>query len=37
MRIRLVWWAAGLAVLTGLVYLMATAGTGPADPCSPST
>ena len=32
MRIRLVWWAAGLAVLTGLVYLMATADAGPADP-----
>ena len=32
MRIRLVWWAAGLAVMAGLVYLMATADTGPADP-----
>jgi high-affinity iron transporter len=26
------WWAAGLAVLAGLVYLMATAKTGPVDP-----
>ena len=25
-------WVAGLAALAGLVYLMATAGTGPADP-----
>src|ERR687889_2349304 len=32
MRIRLVWWAAGLAVLAGLVYLMATASTGPSNP-----
>jgi high-affinity iron transporter len=32
MRIRLVWWAAGLAVLAGLVYLMATASTGPRNP-----
>src|SRR5215207_1309668 len=31
-RARLAWWAAGLAVLAGLVYLMATADTGPADP-----
>ena len=31
-RVRLAWWAAGLAVLAGLVYLMATASTGPADP-----
>src|ERR687886_82139 len=29
---RLPWWVAGLAVLTGLVYLMATAKTGPVDP-----
>ncbi len=29
---RLAWWLAGLAIVTGLVYLMATAGTGPADP-----
>src|SRR5829696_10120784 len=32
MRTRLVRWALGLAVLAGLVYLMATADTGPADP-----
>jgi high-affinity iron transporter len=31
-RIRLAWWSAGLLVVAGLVYLMATAGTGPADP-----
>src|SRR4051812_9598886 len=31
-RVRLAWWAAGLAVLAGLVYLMATADTGPSDP-----
>src|SRR3954453_10358980 len=29
---RSAWWLAGLAVVAGLVYLMATAGTGPADP-----
>src|SRR5919202_7056695 len=29
---RLSWWLAGLAVLAGLVYLMATADTGPVDP-----
>src|SRR5919206_4983014 len=29
---RLAWWPAGLAVLAGLVYLMATAKTGPVDP-----
>ncbi len=29
---RLGWWTAGLAVLAGLVYLMATADTGPLDP-----
>jgi high-affinity iron transporter len=29
---RLAWWLSGLAVVTGLVYLMATADTGPADP-----
>src|SRR5436305_3223281 len=29
---RLAWWTAGLAVLAGLVYLMATARTGPVDP-----
>ena len=32
MRTRLAWWALGLTVLAGLVYLMATADTGPADP-----
>ena len=32
MRTRLLWWGGGLAVLAGLVYLMATADTGPADP-----
>jgi high-affinity iron transporter len=29
---RTAWWAAGLAILAGLVYLMATADTGPVDP-----
>jgi high-affinity iron transporter len=29
---RLAWWLAGLAVVAGLVYLMATASTGPVDP-----
>src|SRR3954454_25085815 len=29
---RLAWWTAGLSVLAGLVYLMATASTGPIDP-----
>jgi len=29
---RLLWWTAGLAILAGLVYLMATASTGPIDP-----
>src|SRR3954469_9046696 len=29
---RAAWWTAGLAVLAGLVYLMATARTGPIDP-----
>src|SRR3954449_7358545 len=29
---RTAWWTAGLAVLAGLVYLMATANTGPVDP-----
>jgi high-affinity iron transporter len=29
---RLAWWLSGLAVVAGLVYLMATASTGPADP-----
>jgi high-affinity iron transporter len=29
---RLTWWLSGLAVVAGLVFLMATASTGPADP-----
>jgi len=29
---RLLWWTAALAILAGLVYLMATATTGPLDP-----
>jgi high-affinity iron transporter len=29
---RTLWWLGGLAVLAGLVYLMATASTGPVDP-----
>jgi high-affinity iron transporter len=29
---RLAWWVSGLAVVASLVYLMATASTGPADP-----
>src|SRR3954453_18542833 len=29
---RLAWWLAGLTVVSGLVYLMATAKTGPVDP-----
>ena len=29
---RLAFWALGLAILAGLVYLMATASTGPTDP-----
>jgi high-affinity iron transporter len=29
---RLAWWLSGLAGLTALVYLMATASTGPVDP-----
>jgi high-affinity iron transporter len=29
---RLAWWLAGVAVVSGLVYLMATAETGPVDP-----
>ncbi|HEY8000855.1 MAG: FTR1 family protein [Vicinamibacteria bacterium] len=31
-RTRLAWWLSGLAVVAGLVYLMATAQTGPTDP-----
>jgi hypothetical protein len=29
---RLAWWLSGLALVTALVYLMATANTGPTDP-----
>src|SRR4051795_12845679 len=29
---RTAWWSAGLALLAGVVYLMATAKTGPVDP-----
>jgi high-affinity iron transporter len=29
---RLAWWTAGLAALSAVVYLMATASTGPLDP-----
>ena len=29
---RTAWWLAGLAIVAGLVYLMATAETGPVDP-----
>jgi len=29
---RLAWWSAGFTAVAGLVYLMATADTGPADP-----
>jgi high-affinity iron transporter len=29
---RLAWWVTGLGVIAGLVYLMATAKTGPIDP-----
>src|SRR6266545_5266012 len=29
---RLAWWLSGLAVVSGLVYLRATAKAGPADP-----
>ena len=35
-RRRLTWWVAGLAIVSGLVYLMATASTGPADPTEAS-
>ena len=34
---RIAWWAAGLAILAGLVYLMATAKTGPVDPTEVSS
>src|SRR3954465_13988947 len=29
---RTLWWLGGLAIVAGLVYLMATASTGPVDP-----
>src|SRR4051812_30322487 len=29
---RAAWWLSGLALLAGIVYLMATADTGPTDP-----
>jgi high-affinity iron transporter len=29
---RIAWWLGGLAIIVGLVYLMATASTGPMDP-----
>jgi high-affinity iron transporter len=31
-HVRLAWWLSGLALVAGLVYLMATAKTGPVDP-----
>jgi high-affinity iron transporter len=31
-RTRLAWWSAGILVVVGLVYMMATADTGVADP-----
>src|SRR5262245_26943305 len=34
---RLLWWAAALAIVAGLVYLMATASTGPVDPTEVTT
>src|SRR6476659_689494 len=34
---RLAWWLSGLAVLSALVYLMATASTGPVDPTEVTT
>ncbi len=34
---RLAWWGAGLVAVSLLVYLMATANTGPADPTNPGT
>src|SRR3954447_22365129 len=30
--VRLAWWLAALTIVAGLVYLMATAKTGPVDP-----
>jgi high-affinity iron transporter len=34
---RLIWWATGFLVVSGLVYLMATAETGPSDPTDASS
>jgi high-affinity iron transporter len=34
---RVLWWLGGLAVVSGLVYLMATASTGPVDPTEVSS
>jgi high-affinity iron transporter len=34
---RLAWWGAGTAIVSGLVYLMATAKTGPQDPTDASS
>src|SRR3954470_21667591 len=34
---RVVWWATGLALVAGIVYLMATAKTGPVDPTEVSS
>lgn len=34
---RLAWWAAGATLVAGLVYLMATASTGPVDPTEATT
>lgn len=34
--VRTAWWTAGLLVVSALVYLMATASTGPADPTEAS-
>jgi high-affinity iron transporter len=36
-RRRIVWWGAGLALLAFVVYLMATAETGPVDPTEATT
>jgi high-affinity iron transporter len=34
---RMAWWLSGLAIVAGLVYLMATAKTGPTDPTEVAT
>jgi high-affinity iron transporter len=36
-RRRLLWWLAGLLAVSGIVYLMATAETGPVDPTEATT